>query len=79
MAKTKKTLTRSDITTAILAVRDSARTNMMDIPNVARVAHSLGYRAESVFLASVDARKGYGPFVFRGDDSEFPETVEVSY
>ena len=48
----------------ILAIRDSGKTNMLDVPKVQRIANQLGYYELVLFL--IDHAKEYVNFVMTG-------------
>jgi len=52
----------------ILAVRDSGRTNMLAIPDVARIAADLGYAEAATWVADPANKKTYAEGIFRGFD-----------
>jgi hypothetical protein len=57
----------------ILAIRDSGLTNMLNRPEVARLAHRMGFAEAARWLDAPANRKAYAEGIFRGfapDDGE---------
>ena len=57
----------------ILAIRDSGLVNMLGRPEVARLAHAMGFEEAARWLDNPANRKAYAKGIFRGfapDDGE---------
>lgn len=54
-----------EIRNEILAIRDTGRTNMLDVPTVQRIAYELEYFDLVMFIE--EHRKDYIHFIFTGE------------
>ena len=54
----------------VLAVRDSGRTNMLGIPDVARIAADLGFPEAASWVADPANKRAYAEGVLRGFSAE---------
>ncbi|WP_108775591.1 DUF5049 domain-containing protein [Lactimicrobium massiliense] len=54
-----------EIKQEILAIRDTGRTNMLDVPTVQRIAYELEYFDLVMFIE--EHRKDYIHFIFTGE------------